>query len=121
LISALARELALQSELVGQQDGCWTLRVEHKSLQHGATSDKLLLALQSLDAAAPRRLLVELGTVGDSLARRIAAAQAERQRRAQEIIDNDGFVQDMVRQWGARVVPGSVKPWSAAPTAGDSV
>jgi DNA polymerase-3 subunit gamma/tau len=44
----------------------------------------------------------------------VAAAQAERQRQAEQIIDGDAFVQDMVRQWGARIVPGSVKPWSAA-------
>ena len=121
LISALVRELALQSELVAQEEGSWTLRVERKSLQHPAACDKLLLALQTLDAAAPRRLQVELGSVSDSLSRRLAAAQAERQRQAQEIIDNDGFVQDMVQHWGARIVPGSVKPWSAASASGESV
>ena len=121
LISALARELALQSELVAQSGDSWQLRVENKSLQHPGACDKLLLALQSLDEAAPRRLAVELGSVGDSLARRLSAAQAERQRRAEEIIDNDSFVQDMVRQWGARIVPGSIKPWTAAPASGEPV
>jgi DNA polymerase-3 subunit gamma/tau len=117
LVAALPRELALQSELVGQEGGHWTLRVEHQSLQHPASTEKLLLALQSLDAAAPQQLVVELGSVSDSLARRLAAAQAERQRLAQEIIDNDVFVQDMRQSWGARIVPGSVKPWSASQVA----
>jgi DNA polymerase-3 subunit gamma/tau len=114
LITALVRELAMQSELVAQQEGLWTLRVANQSLQHPVSTEKLLLALQSLDAAAPRQLLVELGPVGDSLAKRLAAAQAERQQQAQQIIDNDPFVQELVRQWGARVVPGSIKPWSQA-------
>ncbi len=114
LVAALPRELALQSELVHQAEGHWTLRVEHQSLQHPASTEKLLLALQSLEESAPRQLVVELGVVSDSLAKRLAAAQNERQRQAQEIIDNDAFVQDMRERWGARIVPGSVKPWSAA-------
>ena len=113
LVAALPRELALQSELVGQEEGHWTLRVEHQSLQHPASTEKLLLALQSLQESAPRQLVVELGVVSDSLAKRLAAAQNERQRQAQEIIDNDAFVQEMRERWGARIVPGSVKPWSA--------
>ena len=113
LVAALPRELALQSELVGQVEGHWTLRVEHQSLQHPASTEKLLLALQSLQESAPRQLVVELGVVSDSLAKRLAAAQNERQRQAQEIIDNDAFVQEMRERWGARIVPGSVKPWSA--------
>jgi DNA polymerase-3 subunit gamma/tau len=113
-VAALPRELALQSELVHQAEGHWTLRVEHQSLQHPASTEKLLLALQSLEESAPRQLVVELGVVSDSLAKRLAAAQNERQRQAQEIIDNDAFVQDMRERWGARIVPGSVKPWSAA-------
>ncbi len=121
LISALARELALQSELVAQAGDSWQLRVESKSLQHTGACDKLLQALQTLDETAPRNLAIEVGPVVDSLARRLAAAQAERQRRAEEIIDNDAFVQDMVRQWGARIVPGSIKPWTAAPASGEPV
>ena len=121
LIAALVRELALQSELQSQVDGIWTLRVERQSLNNAAACDKLLQAIQSLlalpDAAASpalSRLMVEVGTVTDTPARRNTAAQTERQRQAEEVIENDPFVQDMVRQWGARVVPGSIRP--LAPT-----
>ncbi len=121
LIAALVRELALQSELQSQLDGIWTLRVERQSLNNAAACDKLLQAIQSLlalpDAAASpalSRLMVEVGTVTDTPARRNTAAQTERQRQAEEVIENDPFVQDMVRQWGARVVPGSIRP--LAPT-----
>ncbi len=117
LIAALVRELALQSELQSQADGVWTLRVERQSLNHAGACDKLLQAIQSLHAlpdaaAAPAltRLMVEVGAVTDTPARRNTAAQTERQRQAEEVIENDPFVQDMVRQWGARVVPGSIRP-----------
>ena len=121
LIAALVRELALQSELQSQNDGVWTLRVERQSLNHAGACEKLLQAIQSLHAlpdananaaAAPAltRLLVEVGPAGDTPARRNTAAQTERQRQAEEVIENDPFVQDMVRQWGARVVPGSIRP-----------
>lgn len=121
LISALARELALQSQLQSQANGVWTLRVERQSLNHAGACEKLLQAIQSLHAspdfaASPplTQLMVEVGPVADTPARRNTAAQTEQQRQAEETIENDPFVQDMVRQWGARVVPGSVRP--LAPT-----
>jgi DNA polymerase-3 subunit gamma/tau len=127
LIAALVRELALQSELQSQVDGIWTLRVERQSLNNAAACDKLLQAIQSLlalpDAAASpalSRLMVEVGTVTDTPARRNTAAQKERQRQAEEVIENDPFVQDMVRQWGARVVPGSIRPLAPASASGSA-
>jgi DNA polymerase-3 subunit gamma/tau len=117
LVAGLVRELALQSELQSQDNGVWTLRVERQSLNHAGACDKLLQAIQSLHplpdaAAAPAltRLMVDVGPVVDTPARRSTAAQTERQRQAEEVIENDPFVQDMVRQWGARVVPGSIRP-----------
>jgi DNA polymerase-3 subunit gamma/tau len=112
MIAALARELALQSELRSQADGVWTLRVERESLNQAAAREKLQAALQAAlqDSGQAPRLTVELGPVGDSPARRNAAAALERQRQAEETIQNDPFVQDMMRDWGAKIVPGSVKP-----------
>jgi DNA polymerase-3 subunit gamma/tau len=110
-VAALVRELALQSELRSQADGVWTLRVERESLNQVTAREKLQLALQvALPGQPAPQLLVELGPVLDTPARRSAAAQIERQRQAEETIENDPLVQDMVRQWGARVVPGSIKP-----------
>jgi DNA polymerase-3 subunit gamma/tau len=110
-IGAMVRELALQSELVSQEREVWTLRVERQSLNQPAACDKLELAVQTLLQAEPAiRLMVEIGTISDSPARRNAAAQLERQRQAEEIIHSDPLVQDMMRNWGAKVVPGSIKP-----------
>lgn len=120
IIGALARELALQSELRSQADGVWTLRVERESLNQAAAREKLQQALQTTlrdsghDNGKAPRLVVELGPVGDSPARRNAAAAQERQRAAEETIHNDPFVQDMMRDWGAKIVPGSIKPVAPA-------
>jgi DNA polymerase-3 subunit gamma/tau len=110
LVGGLVRELALQSQCGGQDDDAWLLRVEQQSLNHPGACEKLLQALQTLGQGAPARLSVELGQVVDSPARRLAAAQVERQRQAQALVDNDPFVQAMIRDWGARIVPGSVQP-----------
>ncbi len=110
-IGALVRELALQSELRSQDGGVWMLRVERQSLNQISACDKLQLALQTLLSTEPAvKLAVEVGPVTDTPARRNAAAQLARQRHAEEIIHNDPFVQDMMRHWGAKIVPGSIKP-----------
>ncbi len=109
-VGAMVRELGLQSELRSRDDGIWRLRVEHQSLTQSAACDKLQAAVQALAGAEEAiRLVVEVGPVTDTPARRNALAQAERQRRAEETIHNDPFVQDMMRNWGGKVVPGSIK------------
>jgi DNA polymerase-3 subunit gamma/tau len=56
------------------------------------------------------QLAVEVGAVMDTPARRNAAALAEKQRAAEELIHKDPLVQDMIRDWDARIVPGSIRP-----------
>jgi DNA polymerase III subunit gamma/tau len=107
-ITALVRELALQSQLVARDEGHWMLRVERESLNQPTSRERLKRALQA--AGHDVALTVEVGAVSDSPARRIAAAQAERQRAAEAVIHNDPFVQAMMRDFGARIVPGSIKP-----------
>ena len=113
-ISALGRELALQSQLQSQQlledASVWTLRVERQSLSQPAACEKLQLALQALlNTEPPIKLVVDIGPVTDTPARRNAAAQLQRQQQAETLIHTDPFVQDMARNWGAKVVPGSIK------------
>ncbi|MCW5261493.1 DNA polymerase III subunit gamma/tau [Verminephrobacter eiseniae] len=107
-ITALARELALQSQLLARDDGHWLLRVDSESLNQPTARERLRAALQAAGHASQIR--VELGVVCDSPARRNAAATAERQRRAQAIVANDPYVQSLMREHGAKIVPGSVKP-----------
>jgi DNA polymerase-3 subunit gamma/tau len=107
-ITALVRELALQSQLVARDTDQWILRVERESLNQPGSRDRLATALQV--AGHGVRLVVEIGRVTDSPARRNAAAAAERQLAAEKIIFDDPFVQTMMRDFGAKIVPGSIKP-----------
>ncbi len=112
-VAALAQQLALQSELCSRESGVWTLRVAIESLSQPAARDKLQAALQAALGDAALTLNVEIGPVSDTPARRNAAALTERQNAAEALVQNDPFVQDMIRNWGARIVPGSIKTLSA--------
>ena len=46
-VTALVRELALQSQLVARDEGQWVLRVERESLNQGNTRERLAAALQT--------------------------------------------------------------------------
>jgi DNA polymerase-3 subunit gamma/tau len=112
-VAALVRELALQSQLVARDPDHWMLRVERESLNQSASRERLRAALHAAGHAV--NLSVEVGVVTDSPARRQAAAQAERQRAAEEAIHGDPFIQAMMRDFGAKIVPGSIKPVSTNP------
>ncbi len=107
-VTALARELALQSQLVGRDTDQWVLKVEREALQQPGSRERLTAALQA--AGHPVTLLVEIGRVTDSPARRWAAAAAERQLAAEQLIFDDPFVQTMMRDFGAKIVAGSIRP-----------
>ena len=107
-ITALVRELALQSQLVARDTDQWLLRVERESLNQPSSRERLTAALQT--AGFGVRLMVEVGRVTDSPARRNTALAAERQLAAEKIIFDDPFVQTMMRDFGAKIVPGSIKP-----------
>jgi DNA polymerase III subunit gamma/tau len=107
-VTALVRELALQSEWVAQHDGVWHLRVANGSLAQNSTRDRLQTALQA--AGHEVRLQVDTGPVVDSPARRLAAVAAQRQLEAEETMLQDPFVQAMQRDFGGKIVPGSIQP-----------
>ena len=107
-INALVRELGLQSQLVARDTDTWMLRVERESLNSTTSRERLQAALAN--AGYPVSLTVEVGRVQDSPAKRNAAAAAERQAGAEAIILNDAYVQSLMRDFGAKIVPGSIKP-----------
>ena len=107
-INALVRELGLQSQLVARDTDTWMLRVERESLNSTMSRERLQKALEA--AGYPVRLNVEVGRVQDSPAKRNAAAAAQRQAGAEAIILNDAYVQTLMRDYGAKIVPGSIKP-----------
>jgi DNA polymerase-3 subunit gamma/tau len=106
-IAALVRELALQSQLVARDTSRWLLRVERESLTQGGSRERLRAALQAQGHDV--ELAVEVGPVRDSPARRLALASERRQREAEQLILSDPFVQSMVRDFGGKIVPGTLK------------
>jgi DNA polymerase-3 subunit gamma/tau len=107
-ITALVRELALQSQLVGRDTHEWLLRIERETLHNPTARERLEQALA--DSGHAVRLTLEVGRVMDSPSKRAAALAAARQREAEAVILNDPFVQKMMRQFDAKIVPGSLKP-----------
>jgi DNA polymerase III subunit gamma/tau len=107
-VTALTRELALQSQLVARDGEHWMLRVDRSSLHTPLTHDRLTQALQAEGLA--QRISVEVGTVRDTPARRLAALADAAQRAAEERARADPFVQRLMRDFGATIVPASVRP-----------
>ena len=117
-LTAMARELALQAELLAVQpaDGGgrqWQLRVERETLRAPALVAKLAAALQAA-LNEPVLLRVEAGTPADSIARRDAQARDQAQAVAEQAIQADPVVCALMAQFAtARIVPGSIKPQAA--------
>jgi len=82
--------------------------VENESLAQSAAAERLQEALRGAGHAV--RLKVDVGLVDDSPSRRNAIANARRQKAAEALLMADPFVQEMMRDFGAKIVPGSVKP-----------
>lgn len=107
-VTAMARELALQSQLVARDSDQWLLRIERESLNQGSGRERLRQALAG--AGFDVALAVEVGRVSDSPAKRNAAAAAQAQLSAEKIVFEDPLVQTLMRDFAAKIVPGSIKP-----------
>ncbi len=107
-ITALVRELALQAQLLVRAADGWRLQVPRSSLTQEQTVQRLATALaQAFDCPA---LQVQVGPVQDSPFLRNQAQAQARQRRAEEIVASDAQVQALMAQFGATIVPGSIRP-----------
>jgi DNA polymerase-3 subunit gamma/tau len=106
-VTALVRELALQSQLIARDTDQWHLRIDSESLNQGAARERLQAALNAAGFAV--KLVVEIGKVTDSPAQRNAADLAEKQKAAEDLIHSDPMVQAMVQNFGAKIVPGTIK------------
>ena len=107
-VQAMVRELALQSQLVARDEGLWVLRVERASLNQASNRERLAGVLRAAGHAVD--VAVEIGRVSDCPARRNSAASQGRLDAARRLIEADPFVQRMVQEFGAKIVPGSVRP-----------
>ena len=111
LLSALAYELATQSECIAEGADWRTLRVEQGLLRSEAVVGKLQAALAQ--AQQPCLLRVELGEVQDNWHKRSQAAKAAQQNAAEASFYALPVVQDLLGNWQAKVVPGSIQPKAA--------
>ncbi len=108
-LTGLARELVQQAELIAQDQRSITLRVPIKSVS-APTVDKVKASLAQ-HFGRPIAVTIEVGAVkGSTVAAARSDERAARQAEAQAVIDADPFVQTLLRDFGATVVPGSVKP-----------
>jgi DNA polymerase-3 subunit gamma/tau len=112
LVSGLVRELVWQSTPAAfdASPPAWTLVNAHEALRSTLLRDKLAAALSELDGRSVALTLVA-GQPQDTPAQRDAAEKQRRQRAAEQAIQQDPVVLDLLSQFEtARIVPGSVKP-----------
>ena len=109
-LTGLTRELVEQAELVDCDARSIKLRVPIKTLLNDGTLDKLKAALAA-HFGRPVAVSVEVGAVqGATAAAARRGERAARQADAEAIIAADPFVQTLVKEFGARIVPGTIRP-----------
>ncbi|WP_331693361.1 DNA polymerase III subunit gamma/tau [Pandoraea sputorum] len=105
----LAQQLAFQSELTEVAGRALHLRVPLRQLADAATTDKLRQVL-SEHFGADVQLHVELGQVGTTAASLAAEAAAARQRAAEQAIADDPLMRELIEEFDAQILPGSIRP-----------
>ncbi len=119
-VRGVAQQLAQQSELIKCESGgnngnngndCtqFHLRVAVETLLSAGSVDKLAAAL-SEQFGQTVRVTTEIGAVEQTANALAQAERAARQREAEETMQSDPFVQTLMREFGATIVPGSIKP-----------
>jgi DNA polymerase-3 subunit gamma/tau len=120
-LRGVSQQLALQTELAScTVDGLVTtfkLRVPIDTLRASGNTEKLQAALQEHFADTKVHLEIDIGQVWYTASAEAIATRAECQRLAEETVMNDAFVKDVMRDLGAFIVPGSVRPASGAQAA----
>lgn len=106
-IQAMTRELAMQSQCVQREATRWVLQVERESLVSPANVERLQNALH--EAGHSVTLVTQIGDVTDSPAIRLAQKQQQRLSDVEEEILNDPVVQQLITEFDAKIVPGSIK------------
>jgi DNA polymerase-3 subunit gamma/tau len=111
-------ELARNSALIGIDNGVVRLSLKEG---HGDLAAAPLVAnmAEKLSIALGRQVKVKYETaavVVETPADASERERAARQRSAEQAIDADSFVQAAIRDFGAHVIPGSVKPVASAPS-----
>ncbi|WP_286758060.1 DNA polymerase III subunit gamma/tau C-terminal domain-containing protein, partial [Ralstonia sp. RL] len=112
-LRGVVQQLAQQSELLKcevQGEGAqFLLRIPLETLRSAGSVEKLTAALTE-HFGRPVRVETEIGAV-EHTANAVAVAEREaRQRQAEEDMQRDPFVLALMREFGATIVPGSIRP-----------
>ncbi|KKO71944.1 DNA polymerase III subunit gamma/tau [Kerstersia gyiorum] len=108
-VTGLASELARHSEWLGVQGNTIRLKVAARTLAEVNGRDRLRHCLEEYFGCRVN-LDIEVAETGDGTAYAVdEAVRAERQRVAEETVQADPFVQELERDFDARVYPGSVR------------
>ena len=112
-LRGVVQQLACQSELLGcdsiEGGLVLRLRVPVETLLTAGSSDKLATALTK-HFGKLIKLEAEIGAVAHTAHAQVLVEQASRQQAAEDSMQNDPFVQTLIREFGATIVPGSIKP-----------
>ncbi len=108
-LSGVARQLATTSEMLSIQGDAFEIRVALKILAEAANVTRLRDAL-SEHFGRPVRLNVVVGAVQGQTADSVRKIyQEKRLKEANAALEADPVVQSMIKEFGASIVPGSVK------------
>ncbi|WP_027798818.1 DNA polymerase III subunit gamma/tau [Paraburkholderia dilworthii] len=110
-LKGISYQLAFNSELMALEGNTLKLNVPVPQYAEASQVAKLKSALaeklgQHVD------VLVEVGPARRTAAAHDAAMRAQRQQEAEREIGADPFVQSLIREFGASIVPGSIRPIS---------
>ena len=107
----LARALAQHCELVSHDRDQIHLSVPHaqKHLLESSYQEKLKAAIQQY-FGRKIQLKFEIGGTGNTPAEQISQEKAVLQSKAESAIREDDFVQALVKDFGAQIIPSSIKP-----------
>ncbi len=107
----LARELAKHCELVAYDENSISLSVPEtqKHLISPNYQEKLSTAIAQY-FGKKIKLEFSIGGTGNTPAKQISQEKAQAQANAETAIEEDGFVQALINDFGATIIPNSIKP-----------
>ncbi|MDO9192561.1 MAG: DNA polymerase III subunit gamma/tau C-terminal domain-containing protein, partial [Undibacterium sp.] len=112
-VRAVAQQLAQQSELVKCEINgnavVFHLKVPLQTLLSSGSVDKLMTAL-SERFVRDVRIETQIGAVEQTANAQAVAERAARQINAEKSIRSDSFVQTLMREFGATIATGSIRP-----------
>jgi DNA polymerase-3 subunit gamma/tau len=108
-LKGISYQLAFNSELMALDGATLKLNVPVPQYADAAQVAKLKAALAER-LGKPVDVMVEVGPARRTAAALDAAERAQRQREAEREIGADPFVQSLIREFGASIVPGTVRP-----------